>query len=361
MMGKTLLTYLVKHFLGTFLLVAFTFVTLVILADIVDHLDGFLAYNLPLSDYFLYYLYTMPNILVVCLPLSVMLSGIYLFRMLSTSNAYIALITGGVPLIRMVWPLLLITIMICFSSYLLNDRIAPEARFRRKVFQKEKFKMRREVLRNVNVISDDGRKIHIHEYRKREKVITGLMVTETGDEGQVVIRLFMDKASWNGKEWHGEGVVRQTYGSDGLPLEKEIWKERSFPSVIKPGDILLLSAKNDPKYLTASQLKEIIRAMPIQQAKVRQGLLLDYYRKYSVSVLPLVILVVGIPFGISPVKAASSKPIGFGVLISMGYYIVDALFYQAGRGLLIPPLVAAWAPGILFGLLGVWLLRRAPH
>jgi len=70
MMGKTLLTYLVKHFLGTFLLVAFTFVTLVILADIVDHLDGFLAYNLPLSDYFLYYLYTMPNILVVCLPLS---------------------------------------------------------------------------------------------------------------------------------------------------------------------------------------------------------------------------------------------------------------------------------------------------
>ncbi|MBN2145182.1 MAG: LptF/LptG family permease, partial [Candidatus Aureabacteria bacterium] len=101
--------------------------------------------------------------------------------------------------------------------------------------------------------------------------------------------------------------------------------------------------------------------IPENKEKIKKGLLVDYYRKFSLAFLPLVFLFLAIPFGITHEKAVSSKAIGVGVIVCLVYYLFDVVFYQAGKGLLVPPLISAWISHVVFLLTGVVLIRKVPH
>ena len=51
-----------------------------------------------------------------------------------------------------------------------------------------------------------------------------------------------------------------------------------------------------------------------------------------------------------------------GVALSIGltvaYYAINAFFEQLGRANQLSPLIAAWAPGLIFGLSGAYLFLR---
>jgi lipopolysaccharide export system permease protein len=358
-MGRLLFSYLLKNFWSTFLLVLFSFLTLIFIVDLMDKLDDFMACGLPFKDYILYCLYTIPSVIVFCIPVSVLLAALRLLRSMSISHEYTSLIMGGIPLHTIMIPFLVSALFLSVLSFYLNDRIAPVTRFRQKVMQKEKFNLNKRYLKSINLSGKDGKKYYLNEYYKQSKKILGFMITETDAQGELLQRIFAEEMQWEEDQWRGTKVQFQPYKKDGLPDKAEVHDTYIFKNILTPDDIMV--SKIDPAFMSTHYLKKLIKTIPDNKEKIKKGLQVEYYRKFSLAFLPLIFLMIAIPFGIRNEKEVSSMAIGIGVLLSLVYYLSDVLFYQAGKGLLLQPLLSVWITNALFLFAGVFLIRRVPH
>ena len=358
MINWLLTRYLLKHFWALLFLILGMFILLVNFVDILDRLDDFLSYDLPFSDFVWYYVYLLPTQISFCMPISVLLTSIRLFRAMAISNEYIALVTGGISLSAILFPILMSCVFLSGFGLYLNRQVEPHAWFLRKLMENEKFKVqKRPVSNNINTVTLDGRKCFIGEYDKLHKVIRNFMISETQSSGEIKQRILAEKMTWKENAWESKQVTFQSYQPNGTPNKPEKFDTYVFKGILDPAELVL--RKDDPKFFTAKDLGQLIESMP--DSKNRAQLLTEYHRKFSLSCLPLIMLFLAVPFGISDIRNVSSKSIGIGVILSLIYYIVDALFYQAGRGELIPPIWAAWSANGLFAVSGLYLLRRTPH
>ncbi len=357
--------YTLKYFWASLFLILSMFILLVYFVDILDRLDDFLSYNLPFSDYVWYYVYLLPTQFSFCMPISVLLTSIRIFRAMAISNEYIALVTGGISLSTILFPILMSCVFLSFFGLYLNQQVEPHTWFLRQLIEREKFKTQKKPLaKNINTITKDGRKCFIGEYDKVNKVIRNCMISETQSSGEIKRRILVEKMTWKENFWESEQVTFQTYqdndhsgGMLGMPNKPEKFNSYVFRDLLDPAELLL--RKDDPKFFTSYDLQQLIKTLP--ESKNRAKLLTEYYHKISLSFLPLIMLLIAVPFGLSDLRNVSSKSIGIGVILSLIYYIVDALSCHAGQNELITPIFAAWSANILFGICGLFLLRKTPH
>jgi lipopolysaccharide export LptBFGC system permease protein LptF len=67
-------------------------------------------------------------------------------------------------------------------------------------------------------------------------------------------------------------------------------------------------------------------------------------------------VLLGLPFAFKVGRRGSLYGIGVALLLVLVYWAVLAIFNALGLETLLDPRVAAWAPNVLFGLLGVYLM-----
>src|SRR5450755_863696 len=72
-------------------------------------------------------LYVCATLVPLALPLAVLLSSIMTFGNLGESFELIAIKSAGIPLLRFMRPLFLVSIIICYIAFLFNNNIIPVA------------------------------------------------------------------------------------------------------------------------------------------------------------------------------------------------------------------------------------------
>jgi lipopolysaccharide export system permease protein len=84
------------------------------------------------------------------------------------------------------------------------------------------------------------------------------------------------------------------------------------------------------------------------------------HEKLVLPLLPLILVLVGIPIAVSGWQRKGSL-YGFGValLIVFGFWAVWAVTTGLGREGALNPIIAGWGPPLVLGGAGVWLLLRA--
>lgn len=86
---------------------------------------------------------------------------------------------------------------------------------------------------------------------------------------------------------------------------------------------------------------------------------LELERRLALPMAPILFALVGVPLGLRRTRGARS----FGALLCIGvvfgYYAILSLSQYLGGAGLLSPLVALWMPNLAFGILGVFLIRRA--
>ena len=87
-----------------------------------------------------------------------------------------------------------------------------------------------------------------------------------------------------------------------------------------------------------------------------RGMPMELYRKLSFPSVTFVLLVIGIPFAFRAGRHGALYGIGTAIALGMVYYTVLAFFEALGRAELLLPIVAAFAPNVLFLTLGAYLI-----
>ena len=70
--------------------------------------------------------------------------------------------------------------------------------------------------------------------------------------------------------------------------------------------------------------------------------------------------VLAVPFSVSSGRRGAVAGIATAVGIAVVYTTVSSLFEAMGNVSQLPPMLAAWSPDIIFGLLGGYLIFKVP-
>jgi lipopolysaccharide export system permease protein len=116
--------------------------------------------------------------------------------------------------------------------------------------------------------------------------------------------------------------------------------------------------EDDPQELTLPQLRAAIET-EAASGTPRPGLLVEWHRKFAIPFACIVFGLVGVPLGIEPARAVRSRGFAVSLAVIFVYYIL----LSAGQGFAeqgtVPAWLGLWLPNIVFGVIGVILVRRA--
>ena len=95
-----------------------------------------------------------------------------------------------------------------------------------------------------------------------------------------------------------------------------------------------------------------------QSGFATQRLLVQLYKKLSYPIATFVMAVLAVPFAFSTGKRAGITGFALAILLAVTYLGVSSLFEAMGDVNTLPAALAAWAPDVLFALVGTWFLLR---
>ena len=110
-----------------------------------------------------------------------------------------------------------------------------------------------------------------------------------------------------------------------------------------------------PEQVSLSELGQTIEKLRNSGNDITR-LQVAYYRRFAEAAAPLVMVLLGLPYAFKVGRRGSLYGIGVALLLVLVYWATFAIFNALGLEALLRPSVATWAPNILFGLLGTYLL-----
>ena len=87
---------------------------------------------------------------------------------------------------------------------------------------------------------------------------------------------------------------------------------------------------------------------------------MQLYKKFAYPVICFVMAVLAVPFSLSAGRRGALTGIAMALGIAIVYWVTSGFFEALGNVSQLPAALAAWAPDLLFGLLGGYLIFKVP-
>lgn len=351
--------YILTGFLRNVLIGLVAFTVIYVTVDVTEETDNFIDHNAELGTIASYYLFKIPWILILVLPVSVLLATIFTLGKLARDNELTAFITSGTPFIRIAAPLITAAFLISLLSILFGEKIIPGTNRRSDdimlvEIEKKKARTSYRFKNNLHYQGEGNRIYYADKYDLQLSVLMGVVVQEYEDS-KLRRRIDAQKAFWDGAKWvFMKGAVREFLesGERITTFEREPMPE--LPE--RPED--LAKEEIEPEEMNYSELKEYIE-------KVRRGggpvdkYLVDLYVKFSFPFTSLIFAVIGAALSSARRKPSMATGFGLTLFISFTYYGILRIGQALGHSGVIQPLLGAWMGNIVFFAVGGVLLYRA--
>ena len=187
-------------------------------------------------------------------------------------------------------------------------------------------------LDQVVVYEFDQEGIHL------KRIIKGEKATWSAAEGRMVLEKVEEIAL--------EGLSMASRQVGRLELERP-----DSPDLFKPW-------ADKPSQLSAKDLSAYIKTIR-RKGEGIAPLAVSLQRKYAEPWGVLVMALIGIPLALAYGRRSAVAALSFAVAVGLAFWGTTSGSQQLGVYGLLPPAVAAWAPIVIFGAAGTYLLARA--
>jgi lipopolysaccharide export system permease protein len=304
-----------------------------------------------------YLLYKIPEVTFQwTLPYGILLATLLTLGTFSRNSEITAMKAGGISLYRITTPLLLVALFMSLFCFLGNEYLVPLAN------QKTKYlldvKVRKEepssFFKNYKIwYRSDHRIFNIQLLDSSQKVLKGVTLYQIDSHFRCTQRIDVQEAKWINGRWQLYDGAMRNFGEDGS-IQVVPFKEMEFP--LKENWESFEKIERRSAEMSYSELATYIR-------KIRSAgydatrYLVDLHSRLSYPFLSLVMVLIGIPFALKTARSGGiAMNIGISVVIGFAFAVIYYVFLSFGKTGVLPPLVAAWTPTLLFSLAGVFTL-----
>src|SRR5437868_7218651 len=134
---KLLDRYVIRNFLQVYLYCIAGFISIWLIFDVSDNISTFIDEHVGLLLVGRYYATQIPQVLIILLPVSLLLSLLFALGRMSRSNEIVSMLTAGISLPRVLLPLIGMGLLTVGASMAMNYSLAPHAELARKNFLSE--------------------------------------------------------------------------------------------------------------------------------------------------------------------------------------------------------------------------------
>lgn len=342
----TLDRFLIREFTMYFLVVIFGLAFLFLGIDFMSNMWGF---KLPMATVVQIYGYKLPAALQQFLPVACLMATLLVLTTMSRQNEILALYSSGVSTLRLVSTFIATVATVSTIGFLVFDSLVPS-------------------LTKKQILVTQGRDPSTEEveqfnrdrfwYRSgRLAYNVGSFVPETNTLNDIDIyvltpsfylleRMHARTAHYENNDWVLREGFEVFYPRDRKFPYSSTFDEKRGLIPEKPSDFKTLKFNED-----TMRLRELRRYISRNSAYGMDTTdqQVHYHERVALVFTPLVFVLLGIPFGLRPLKSqTTAKSIAFCFLVVFIYLLMFRMSVSIGKGGHIPPMVAAWGPNGLF-------------
>ena len=318
-----------------------------------------------------YYAFYAPEILHMVIWMAVLVATLTTFGVLTRRNEVTAMKAGGISAFRVALPVITLSVLCSLLVFAMGEYVLPyTSRIAARDFNEIKGRPPQSVgyLERRWIMGSDGR-IYNYDFMSQGAPGARPSVASRGDDmsGEIVLnglsifavdtqnwrlkeRLYALRAKWTGNEYELEKAWRWTFTdpSQFTSMDGERSREVEPPSYFKSED----------KHLDAmrfAQLRDHIASLESRGVDVAK-LKVQLHKKVAFPLAALVMTLISIRFSFSFGRRGTLFGMGVAIVIAIVYWACAMLFEAMGNNAVLPAQVAAWAPNLLFGAAGFYLM-----
>ena len=351
--------YISRGFLVYFFWSFITCGTLFVLLTLFDLLDDIIRNRIPVIVVLDYFTFLTPQIFMLVIPMSILLAILINFGILEKNSEITAIKAGGWSLHRISIPVLLMGCAFCIGLFLMQDYVLPYANVRQDSLRntiKGRPPQTTTRLQRKWIFGESGRIYNYEYFDGNQDSFVDLNVYDVDlNSVRILRRVHAARAriERDGAWTLEDGWIRnyQPAQSDFRLINSETF---SFPERAGYFEKEIFQPKESSK-LTYMELKNYISYLRKSGYNATE-LQVELNKKISLPLSCLIMALLGVPFSFSTGKKGAFFGIGISIAIAMSYWGISSVFEAMGAYGLLVPVLAAWAPNLLFGAAGLVLL-----
>jgi lipopolysaccharide export system permease protein len=311
-----------------------------------------------------YFLWDMPQFLLLVIPMAMLLGTLLALQRLSGESEVTAMKAGGISLGRIVMPLLLVGFVVSLVALAVQELFVPLANDRAAY-------VRQQAIEHVSAASSGNLSAvtALPGGGKQVTIAGGLDVPTQTLLNVTVIRydahqkpqefVIADSARYEPPTWTFHNATTYHFAADGSTqtinsgtLAVDIGER---PNQIAKQTLNI----TDPEQLSRAEIKERLDSGQLSPQQ-QKSFTATFASKLARPFASFVFILIAVPFGLRPVRGGGTG-LGFGLAVAIVfvYYVISTVFLSVGALATGLAGVAAWTPNLLFTIIGAWLLRRA--
>ena len=357
--------YILRSFLAPFLLCFFGFLSIWLVFDLQSNTSEFLDAHVSFKWVVYYYLTQVPQFMMICLPVGLLLALLFCLSKMSRSNEIIAMLTAGQSLTRVLLPLLGAGVLLTGVCTALNYSLAPHSDSIKKELKngiskkadKKKF-LTGQVFRN----RADRRTWYVTKMPAKadnaDSLLEGIDISQQNEAGNITAKWYAVTASYKPetKTWlffHGKAVQ---FAPDGT-----VQSDKPFPGTLQINGWSetpwrIASTNLDPQGLSVPELCEYFKNNADFPTTQLAPYLTHFQYRWALPFQCLVVVLITGPLAIVFSRRGVLSGIAGAIFLFAGMTFFSFLMLAIGKGNRISPITAAWTPILLFGGIGLFLL-----
>ena len=351
--------YLLRTFVMPWLTCLLGFSFLFVIVDLVESLEGFVDNGVSGFQMALYYLRFLPSIWNYVGPITLLLGLLYALYHLTRNNEVIAMRASGISLYRVLFPFIVLGVVISIFSTWISTTVAP-----RNLAWTDDFFARlgdeEEVLLSQLRFKEPeaGRTWDIETLNPVTGDVTAVTVWQKREDGSLEYVLTAETAFFRDDSWFFRNVILQQHSKAGYPKGRPEERELLPKPTFTESPERIVRDTKPFEFLTSGEIKSYLQDRESLSEKTLAHLRTELQMRRGHPWLCLVTILLAVPFGTTTARKGVFRGVAACLLLFFGLYFLMNFFKAMGLGQKVDPWVAGWAPTLIFGGVGAFLLRR---
>jgi LPS export ABC transporter permease LptG/LPS export ABC transporter permease LptF len=340
---------------ATFLLLTLVFTFFELLSDIVRN-------KVPLLTLLDYLANVTPSLLYQMLPLSVLLAVLVTFGLMQKSNEVTAMKATGVSVYRIIFPVLVIAAVLAAGLFFFDQLYIPHANKRQETLRNQiKGRPPQTYLRpDRKWIFGQQNTIYYYEfYDPDQNRFANISLFEFDPKTfQMTRRIYAARAHWEDslQKWVFEDGWARTFNGSAIEYYKT-FDVGTFPKEATERPEYFKKEVRQSQEMNYEELARYIRDLQQSGFDVVR-LKVQLNKKFAYPIITFVMAVLAVPFSLSAGRRGALTSVAVAIGIAVLYFVASGLFEAMGNANQLPAAMAAWAPDVIFGLGGGYLVLK---
>ncbi|MEA2004808.1 MAG: LPS export ABC transporter permease LptF [Acidobacteriota bacterium] len=349
--------YITRKYLVLFVLILVGLVAVSIIVTFFERIDNIYEHNKPFRLFFEYIWYRIPEFIHYALPVTSLTASLLCLGIMTKFNEITAMKACGISVYRIIVPVIILGFAVSFFSFYIQENILPYSN-----------KKQEELWSRINdapprsysrldrrwVLGKE--KNRIYHYRYFDPIASAFSRISIYDIApqtwSLTRRIYAEKAYFKGNTLLMVNTWSRNFEGD-IPVTYER-KDKVVLSDIEEKTYFVKEWK-EPDQMNYGELKKYIQDIE-QQGFETVKFRVELAYKISFPLACLIMTLLGIPFAFSMGKKGALVGLGISIIIAMLYWGTIGIFKSLGYIDYLYPLLAAWAPNLFFGLIGIYLI-----